>query len=144
MKNTRSTRESETRDNEMLQSYDMNYLSPLSIPQRVKKEGYSYAWVRKEIKGQDDFRVEEMASKGWTPVPADRAPGFAFDPLDRYPLSNKFFTHKVLLLMERPEIFSNKERAAFNEMNANKIRSLRGVENDLGSFAQPLKSINSF
>lgn len=144
MKNTRNLRESETRANEMLEEYNMDYLSPLSISVGVKKEGYSYAWVRKEIKGQDDFRVEEMASKGWTPVPADRSPNSSFDPLERNPLSKRFICHKDLLLMERPEIYSNRERTAFNELNANKIKSLRGVSNDIGSFARPLNSINSF
>ena len=144
MKNNRSTRDSETREHEMLESYNMDYLSPLSIPEGVKKEGYSYAWVRKEVRGQDDFRVEEMAAKGWTPVPADRAPSFSFDPLDRNPLSKRFFTHKDLILMERPEIFSKKETAAFNALNANKLKSLRGVSDDMGSFASPIRSINSF
>jgi len=141
---TRSTRENETRIHEIRESYDMDYISPLSIPPGVKKEGYSYAFVRKEIKGQDDFRVEEMAAKGWTPVPADRAPNYSFDPLDRNPLSKKYICYKDVLLMERPDIFSKKETERFNEHNANKIKSLRGVSNDIGSFARPLNSINSF
>lgn len=141
---TRSTRDNEARTQELRESYDMDYISPLSIPAGVKKEGYSYAFVRKEIRGQDDFRVEEMAAKGWTPVPADRYPSHIFDPLERNPLSKKFITYKDLILMERPEKYSKQETIRFNELNANKIKSLRGVTNDLSGFAKPLNSINSF
>lgn len=144
MKNIRSSRDAETRINEMLESYDMAYVSPLDIPHSVKKEGHSYAWVRKDVRGEADSRVEEMASKGWAPVPADRAPSFALDPLDRNPLSKKFFCYKDLLLMERPEVFSKRETAAFNKLNEDKLKSLRGVSNDIGSFVNPIKSINSF
>lgn len=143
MKNIRS-RDAEIRNNEMLENYEMEYISPLTIPHSIKKEGHSYAWVRKEIRGKDDFRVEEMASKGWQPVPADRAPNFAFDPLDRNPLSKRFVTYKDLLLMERPSIYSERETANFNKLNSDKIKSLRGVTNDMGGFAQPIHSINSF
>jgi hypothetical protein len=141
---TRSTRESETRAHEQRDHYDMDYVSPLAIPRGVAKDGYSYAYVRKDIKGQDDFRVEDMAAKGWTPVPADRAPGYSFDPLNRNPLSKLYITYKDVLLMERPEEYSKRETQRFNEYNANRVRSLRGVSNDLGGFAKPLNSINSF
>lgn len=141
---SKSTRDTETRAHEMRETYDMDYVSPFTLPKGVAKDGYSYAWVRMSIKGQDDYRVEEMAAKGWTPVPSDRAPNFSFDPLERNPLGRKYMTYKDVLLMERPEIFSKKEEARFNEMNANKIKSLRGVSNDIGSFARPLSSINSF
>jgi hypothetical protein len=135
MKNTRSTREGENRANEMLESYSMGYVSGLDIPASVKKEGYSYAWVRSNLRGQMDGRVEEMAEQGWELVPADRAKKASLDPLDRNPLAKKYFCRKDLILMERPEEFSRRETEALNRLNENKIRSLRGVSNDYaGSF----------
>lgn len=144
MKNTRSSRESETRPNEMLDEYNMDYVSPLSLPPGVAKEGYSYYWASKGVRGEEDFEVERLAAKGWTLVPVDRAPAYSFDPLKRNPLSAEYICYKDVILMERPEVFSKRETAAFNELNANKIKSLRGVSNDIGSFARPLNSINSF
>jgi hypothetical protein len=144
MKNTRSTRESETRANEIMESYNINQTSALDVPTSVKKEGYSYAWVRSNLRGEMDGRVEEMAAKGWELVSADRAKNAALDPLDRNPLAKKFYCYKDLILMERPEEFSRRETEALNRFNENKIRSLRGVSNDIGSFASPTKSINSF
>lgn len=144
MKNTRSTREAETRANEMLESYNMNQSSALDVPARIKKDGYSYAWVRKDLRGEMDGRVEEMAAKGWALVPADRAGTTSLDPLERNPLAKKYYCYKDLILMERPEEFSRRETEELNRFNENKIRSLRGVSNDIGSFGAPIKSINSF
>lgn len=144
MKNNRSSRDSETRINEMLESYDMDYASPLSLPPGVQKEGYSYYWAPKGVRGEENFEVERLAARGWTLVPVDRAPSYSFDPLKRNPLSEKYICYKDVILMERPDIFSKKETAAFNALNANKLKSLRGVSDDLGSFATPIRSINSF
>lgn len=144
MKNTRTSREAETRMNDMLENYDMSYISPLHVPDSVKREGYDQAWVRKEVKGQDDFRVEEMSAKGWTPVPIDRAPSSGNDPLDRNPLARKFFTYKDLILMERPTIYGEREKRAFNELNANRLKSLSGVTNDAVGMGNKHNSISSF
>lgn len=141
---TQKTRESETRAHETRENYNMEYVSPFTVPPEVRKEGYSYAYVRREIKGQDDYRVEEMAAQGWTLVPAERASNYSFDPLDRNPLSKKYFCYKDVILMERPESLCKRKEQKFNEENANKIKSLRGVSNDIGGFARPLNSINSF
>ncbi len=141
---TRKDREVETRVHEMREVYDTEYTSPIAIPPGVKKDGYSYRWVNTGIKGAENHRVEEMAAKGWTLVPADRAPGFSFDPLERNPMSKKFICYKDVILMERPEHFLKRETDNFHRLNDNKIKSLRGVSNDLGSFSKPLNSINSF
>jgi hypothetical protein len=144
MKSNRSTREEETRNDEMLPTYNMGYVNPLSLPPGVQKEGFSYYWAPKGIRGEENYEVERLAAQGWTLVPVSRAPSYSFDPLKRNPLSAEYICYKDVILMERPKIFSEKETAAFNELNANKIKSLRGVSNDLGSFASPIRSINSF
>jgi len=141
---SRTTRESTTRPHEMRDEYNMDYISPLALPPGIAKEGYSYRWVNTGIKGEANFRVEECAAKGWTLIPVDRMPGASFDPLERNAISRKYISYKDVILMERPDIYCKKSAMAFNEMNNNKIKSLRGVSNDIGSFAQPLNSINSF
>lgn len=141
---TRITREAETRVHEMRDTYDMDYVSPLSIPPGVQKDGYSYRWVNTGIKGAESYRVEECASKRWTLVPADRAPNYCFDPLDRNPMYKKYICYKDVVLMECPEIFTKKATESLHRLNDNKIKSLRGVSNDMGSFSKPLNSINSF
>jgi hypothetical protein len=144
MKNNRSSRDSETREHEMLESYNMGYMSPLTLPPGVAKEGFDYYWAPKGIKGTENYEVERLAAKGWTLVPVSRAPNYSFDPLKRNPLSTEYICYKDVILMERPERFSKQETAAFNALNANKLKSLRGVSDDLGSFASPIRSINSF
>jgi hypothetical protein len=142
---TRINREVESRAHEMRDTYATDYISRLSIPLGVAKEGYSYHWGRKDVKGQDDFRIEELVAKGWTPVPAERATNQYFgDPLERNPLSKKFICCKDLILMERPEVYSTQERQRFNDYNNNRLKSLRGVSNDLGTFGRTNTVINSF
>lgn len=144
MTTPRTNREAETRSHEMLEMYDLDYANPLSIPPGVAKEGYVYHWARKDIRGESDYRVEVLCSQGWTPVPMERMNKAFVDPLGRNPLSAQFSVFKDVLLMERPEILSKRATQQFNELNANKLKSLRGVSNDIGSFAKPLNSINSF
>lgn len=139
---SRSTRDSEARIHEERPEYSMDYLSPLDVPFGVKKEGYSYRWVNTGIKNEPNFRVEEMAAKGWTLVPNDRAPGRSFDPLGRNPLSNKYIAYKDVILMERPDIYCKRDTEAFNYKNANTIKSLRGVT--MGNGNGTVASINSF
>lgn len=141
---TRSTREAENRAHDTRPEYDTDYTGPLTIPPGVKKDGYSYRFVNTGIKGAESYRVEEMAAKGWTLVPADRAPGFCFDPLNRNPTYKQYICYKDVILMERPEIYCKQSTETFNRFNDNRIKSLRGVSNDVGSFAKPLNSINSF
>ena len=140
---SRSTREVETRAHEAIEEYDMNYADPFSLPPGVAKEGFSYAWVNTDIRGQPTKKVEEMTRKLWTIVPADRSPYKNFDPLDRNPLSSIGITYKDVILMERPERYTKMETDRLNHKTANQINSLRGVVNDHTSSA-PSRHINSF
>ena len=130
----KQTRDSEKRIHETHENYNMDYVSPLSLPVGLTKPGFKYWWVNTGIKGQENFRVEEMASKGWSLVPIERSPNKNIDPLGRNNYSNKYYTHKDLILMEREEKYSIAEEKYLNSTNQNKIKSLRGVSNDMGSF----------
>lgn len=141
---TRISRESESRKNEMRQEYEMFYASPLSLPQGVAKEGFSYHWASRSTRGEENYEVERLAREGWTLVPADRAPDRCSDPLKRNPLAEQYICHKDVILMERPTILSERKTAALHALNENRIRSLRGVSNDIGSFGRPQSAINSF
>lgn len=143
---TRSTRESEKRIHETLPSHRMEYSHPMeSIVEAVKRPGYRYRWARREINGEADYDVEVSMNKGWVLVPVDRLPGGSnLDPLNRNPIAKQFICYKDVILTERPEEFSVHEEQALNALNENKIRSLRGVSNDTGFSATPVKTINSF
>ena|ERR1043165_2073622 len=141
MKNGRTTRESESREHEARQEYNMNYVSPLTLPQGVRKDGYTYYWANKD---SDTYEVERLMRKNWTLVPIDRAPNYCADPLKRNPLAEQYICYRDMILMERPEIYSQQEQAAHNAFNANRIRSLRGVKDDISSYGSPAHSINSF
>ena len=139
------TRESELRSHEMRDDYDMDYVSPLRVPEGVKKEDYSYRWVNTGIKGEENYRIDEMASKGWVLVPVDRSPGITFDPLGRNPLSKQYICYKDVVLMERPSVYSDRERARLDKINRDKIKSLRGVTNDVGNMSHTTTTpIDSF
>ncbi len=127
MKNKQPSRDAESRTNEILAKYTMDYVSPLFVPYAIRREGYSYKWVRKDVRGQDDYRVEEVTAEGWEPVAADRLEGFCPDPLDRNPLSKKFKTYKDLMLVERPTIFCDAERNALHKASHQALESLEAV-----------------
>jgi hypothetical protein len=140
----RITREIETRAHEMRDTYDMDYISPLTIPHGVKKDGYSYRWVNTDIKGAETYQVETRGAQGWTLVPADRAPSYCFDPLNRNPTFKDYIRHKDVVLMECPDEIVKRSTEALHRFNDQRIKSLKGVSNDIGSFSKPLNSINSF
>lgn len=142
---TRVNRIEESRDHDLRETYSTDYISPLSLPPGVAKEGYSYHWGRKDVKGQDDFRLEELIAQGWTPVPAERSTTpYLGDPLGRNPLAQQFICKKDLLLLERPEIHSKRQQEEFYRKCNSRLTSLRGVSNDLGGFGRKNTIINSF
>lgn len=140
-----STRESDLRSHQMRDEFDMDYINPLDVPSSVRKEGMSYRWVNTSIKGEENYRIDEMSAKGWTLVPVDRSPNITFDPLGRNPLAKQYICYKDVALMERPTIYSDRDRARLDLINRNKIKSLRGVSNDTGSMSHTTTtSIDSF
>lgn len=140
-----ATRESEQRSHAMRNDYSMDYISPLDVPDSIKKDGYSYRWVNISIKGEENYRIDDMAAKGWTLVPVDRNPNVAFDPLGRNPLSKQYVCYKDVVLMERPTVYSDRERERLDAFNRNRIKSLRGVSNDIGQMSHATTtSIDSF
>ncbi len=132
MKNSREPRATESRTaeiraNEIRETYDMDYVSPLSVPPGVIQEGYSGRWISTNYKGAENFRIEESSRQGWTMVPRDRAPGLNLDPLNKNPLSKQYFVTQDVILMEIPtEILKSRDMMR-NQKRANKIKSLKGV-----------------
>ncbi len=140
MQNNRSTRAAESRVNEMITQYNMEYVSPLDLPPGVAKEGYTYYWANRE----EGYQVESLAAQGWQLVPSDRAPAYAIDPLKRNPMLTQYFCYKDVILMEIPTIFCQRGAQRFNNHNERVMRSLQGVENDFSSFASPIRGISTF
>lgn len=129
MANTRNTRESETirstreremRDHNLLPEYNMGYVSPLALPYGVAREGYVYYWAERS----HTTEVEQLYSKHWTLVPSDRCPNYTGDPLGRNPYASKYLCYRDLILMERPEIFSQQEMRAFYLRNQQAMTSM--------------------
>lgn len=142
---SRITREQETRSNEQRPTYDMTYVSPLALPRGVAKDGMVYHWGRMSAKGKDDYRLEELLSDGWSVVPVERAESYvSLDPLNRNPFGKQYICKKDVILLEKDARLVNERTRQFNEYNANRIKSLTGVSNDMGGVARPLNSINSF
>lgn len=144
MKNIKTSRDNEARINDSLENYSMEFQSGFYVPEHVKRDGYSYKWVRKEVRGQHDNRLEQMASQGWVPVPADRGGSeLNLDPLDRNPLSKKFYTNNDLIFMERPSVYCKREKRELHELNNSRLK-LKGVTNDTVGRGNQHNSINSF
>ena len=141
MEDKRSTRLAESRQNEMLKQYSMEYINPLDMPHGVAREGYKYAWANKDAPHQ----VESMCRQGWEVVSSDRAPGYAMDPFKRNENLNAFFWYMDAILMEIPEILHQKIQAYNQQLADNPMRSLQGVYTDTSMYASPIRGgISSF
>jgi hypothetical protein len=132
------------REDEMREECYMGYFSPFSVVDKIREEGKSYRFARKSILGQNDYRVEELAMQGWVPVSAEKIPGaFKADPLGRNPMANDFYCYKDTILMERPEIYSEREREQLRRKNIDIIRNLRGVSDDYYANVSPFRTVRS-
>jgi hypothetical protein len=142
-----STRESESRNFDKVVEYSMEWKGMLEIPPGVEKEGFSYYWATRSIRGADYYEVEKLARRGWTLVPSDRAPSYIFDPLGRNPYCGKYIATEDMALMERPTKYLEMERAALHREIDERYLSCRGVSDTYGnimSFAGSGYSHNSF
>jgi hypothetical protein len=128
------SRESEMRSLNMLSEYSMEWMGPLEVPPGVAKEGFSYYWATRKIAGEDYFEVEKLARRGWTLVPADRAPSFSYDPLGRNPYCGQFIATHDMVLMERPEKYLEYEREALHREIDQRYFSCRGVSDAYGNY----------
>ncbi len=128
MEGIRKNRAGETRAHEAIVAYDMEDTHPLvKIPEGVIQDGFIGAWIRKDIRGEADPRVERQAQKGWIPVPADRWPGISSDPLNRNPLTKQFVCCGDLILMERPKRMLDREREVERNNRIEKTSALEGL-----------------
>lgn len=121
---------------------NMDYVSPLDIPENLKKDGYDYSWVSYSIRGEATFNVEQKMREGWTVVPVSRAKEYATDFIGRNPVGKKYITYKDVVLMERPVALGEKDRLRLAQINSHQIRSLRGVSNDIKGVEAPLHVMN--
>lgn len=140
MEGRRSTRLAESRSNEMLKQYNMEYANPLDMPEGVAREGFKYAWANKDAPHQ----VENMCRQGWEVVPSDRAPTYALDPFRRNENLSAFIWYKDAILMEIPEILHQKIQAYNQSLADEKIRGLQGVHADTPWMSPIRGGISSF
>jgi len=123
----RSTVASEMLEKTKNQPYEMDYVSPLHIPDSVKKPGFDYKFFL-----DDKWKLQEAERKYWTFVPKDRLPYRERQSVvleNNNPL-DKFISHKDLILAERPEEYGIIDRQRLHAKNHRQIASLSGVQND--------------
>jgi hypothetical protein len=130
MTKPRTTRDEETRDHELAGDYNFQPLHPFDLPEGVYKEGYDFHWARLSIRGERDHRVEEMVSKGWKLVPGSRAPNRYIDPLSENSLSKDYIIKKDTILMERPSIYSKREKEYLQKVSEQRTRALPGMSRE--------------
>ncbi len=127
---TRITREMETRANNMKPAYSMMYRDPTEVPPGVKREGYTCYWAAYTCRGESLYRVDELASWGWSLVSADRAKDATIDLLGNNPLAGKYICKKDTILMEAPDEIAKATLANDHRQAADTIRSMTHVTTD--------------
>jgi len=137
MEGRRSTRLAESRANEALKQYNMEYISPLDLPHGVARDGYRYCWANRQVPHQ----IENMVRQGWEIVPSDRCPSFSIDPLKRNENMSNYIWYMDVLLMEIPDFLAQKAGAYIQAKADHAINGLEGVTSD---FMAPVRQINSF
>lgn len=130
MTKPRTTRDEETRDEEILTEWNLEPVNPFDLPEGVYREGYDYHYTRLSIKGDRDYRVEELTGRGWKLVPGSRAPNRYIDPLSENSLSKDYITKKDLILMERPSVYSKREKEYLQKINEQRTRALPGMSHE--------------
>jgi len=144
MTKPRTTRDSETRMHEMRDIYDIDYANPLAIPPEVMREGYVYHFGRKNVRGEDDYRIPALMGQCWTPVPVERFSKKSLDVMLTDPVAQKYYVHKDLILLERPAEYNVRQTQKLNALTDSKLRSLQGVNNDSSGRPQALNTFGSF
>jgi hypothetical protein len=142
MENKRLTRMGESRANQMLKQYNMEYVSPLDLPVGVAREGFVYCWANKDASHQ----VESLIRQGWEVVSSDRAPGHAIDPFKKYENMNSYFWYKDAILMEISEVLASRIRNYNQSLADNAMASVQGhVSTDTGAmYGGVMRGIHSF
>lgn len=117
-------------------------VTPLSIVERFKEPDKDYRFVRMSILGQADYRLEEAAMQGYTPVPIEKiTSGFNNDPLNRNTKLKEYYCVKDTILMERPIEFSIRDRERLAKKNRSAMSNLRGVSDDSGAIGTTFRTI---
>lgn len=127
---SRTSRDEETRDMDLMEEYNLEYANPFDLPPGVYREGYSFNWARITFQGINtyDYRVEELLRKGWQLVPRERSTDKLLDPLlSRNPLSEKYICTFNKVLVERAEPYKEREILAKNKRTEDITKSLAGI-----------------
>lgn len=132
MRKERIERDEETRDAELHPEYNFEYICPYDLPPGVYREGYRFHYGRHKVRGETDYRLENLLRKGWELVPASRRTDKPVEMLNSDPLSEKYIYIKGCVLLERPEIYSKREDEYQHRETIEKTRSYDTRINDEG------------
>lgn len=112
-------------------------VSKLQKPPCRQEPGKVYMWARKDIRGIDDHRIEDLESEGWEVVEKEKSTSSKIlgDPLGRNPLSSRFYTYKDTILMKIDGKYINAYHRQLSKENRQKIKSIEASITDDSPFA---------
>lgn len=143
---TDELRRLEERTSQLRKGYQMSARDPLYIAKESIPEGWEYVWGRMSYDGgrPDTARELELNRTGWTPVPPERHPELVpKDYSGRLSQNTSVIQINGLMLLERPEIFGQEDRAKRARINYEQVTSIKGLKNFLGDQEVPGLTINS-
>lgn len=145
MTKPRTTRDEETRDAELMAEWDFEPANPFDLPPGVYKDGFDFHWTRYRLRDERDHsRIEEMTTKGWKLVPGSRSPNRYIDPLSDNSISKDYIVKKDLILMERPSVFSKREKEYLERLNEQRTRALPGMSRETSEIGVRAQYRNHF
>ncbi len=130
MRKQRTDREEETRDSDLHTQYDFEYVSPFDLPPGVYREGFKYHYARHNIRGATDHKLEKLLRDKWELVPRSRSKAPNIELIHDHPLAEKYIYVAGYLLLERPEIFTERQEEYLNRETIERTRSCSARIND--------------
>jgi hypothetical protein len=135
------TRESEDRDAIERAILDMDYRDSMYIPPNLAPEGWVYKWGNYSIFGEPlPQNMMKLRRKGWTPVPADRHPEFAFEIFGNSdPNMRGFIYRSGSVLIERRKEYEDMENREIERVNTEALLNMPGAESFTGVPGLPVR-----
>lgn len=114
-------------------TYKMGWQSPFHVDPKTIPHGWEYIWALESLWGVPDRdRINSLMGRGWTPVPTERHPELcSMDLLGRQVEFKNYIYKKGLMLLQRPTIFGEKERAYIESHNRMIERSMPGLQSHI-------------
>lgn len=123
MADERTNRDAETRDKE---SRTQGWTPPSTLPDPIKRDGWTYRWIRASTLGQvDNMNVSVRFREGWVPVQASEVPEIQIesDHTSRFAAKGNIEVGG-LLLCKAPEKMMLQRQAHFEKAANDQLASV--------------------